>query len=653
MSDRSTFEALDDRLARLTIELADARRDLAQLRASMGARPPVDAALSAALSAASSAAPNAAPSARPAPPPPPPPAPPPPRPSIDLEKVVGRYGVLALAVLMIVMGAGALVSWALARGLIGPWVRISLGMLLAAALAAAGAVIRRKSNRWFGDALIALSLAVVHVVAWGMGPALHLVPSSVSLSVADVASVALMAFALRENIQALFSLGLGGALIAPFVTSTGEARYLVLAAYGVVVIATGLRLGAERAWRSVAILLAAGAVLYSIALGSVLGIATLAERDLVVGFAGSITLLAIAFERAPLRPLVAGVAVSCMALGLVVIDVPNSRSAVDLLGSTPDLILFAAVTATLSVYVARQLPRPANPLLWGWFVLALPLAALLATHVYGLAFTRDRPWRAAVDLTNAAIALVWAAGYWLMSRREVGENRASLMIAAGMVGASAVALATRNLDGVLVPALATYGALFGLLARREGQPRLMLVSALALVAGFAVGLEHLWARPSFSLAPFLTLASFECATVVAGAYGAVRLGARENVLLFGAIRSREQMARGAAFIVAFLWCRDELGRMISHDVATFAVIIYYATVGLLLIWRGRRIGVPILRHGGLGLAVWAALTALGRATDLDDIVWRVGSFLGVGAFLLGVAWWYRVESAPATAEQAV
>ena len=42
---------------------------------------------------------------------------------------------------------------------------------------------------------------------------------------------------------------------------------------------------------------------------------------------------------------------------------------------------------------------------------------------------------------------------------------------------------------------------------------------------------------------------------------------------------------------------------------------------------------------GLGLAVAAALYAIVAASDVQLIGLRVGSYLLVGAFLLGVAWW--------------
>jgi len=41
--------------------------------------------------------------------------------------------------------------------------------------------------------------------------------------------------------EILFAIGFGGALIAPFVMSTGVPRYVVLAIYGLVLIGAGMR----------------------------------------------------------------------------------------------------------------------------------------------------------------------------------------------------------------------------------------------------------------------------------------------------------------------------------------------------------------------------------------------------------------------------
>jgi hypothetical protein len=163
----------------------------------------------------------------------------------DVEALVGRYGTVAVAALLILMGVGAFLTWAIATVRLGPVARVGLGVVAAAGLAAAGWRLRQakgsdRGTRRFGDVLLALALAVVHVDAWGAGPYLGLVTPAVALAIAAAASGALALLAWRGSDQALFVVGVGGALVAPFVTSAGPGHPFVLPVYGWLVIATGM-----------------------------------------------------------------------------------------------------------------------------------------------------------------------------------------------------------------------------------------------------------------------------------------------------------------------------------------------------------------------------------------------------------------------------
>jgi hypothetical protein len=99
----------------------------------------------------------------------------------------------------------------------------------------------------------------------------------------------------------------------------------------------------------------------------------------------------------------------------------------------------------------------------------------------------------------------------------------------------------------------------------------------------------------------------------------------------------------AAFALAFFWGHLELRCAFSADVSTFLLIAYYATCGVFAIQQGRVRGEGRLRQVGLSLSVLAALYAILAASNVQQIGLRVGSYLLVGVFLLGVAWWYRGE----------
>ena len=105
-------------------------------------------------------------------------------------------------------------------------------------------------------------------------------------------------------------------------------------------------------------------------------------------------------------------------------------------------------------------------------------------------------------------------------------------------------------------------------------------------------------------------------------------------------------ARAHADDDEFGWGWLELARAVAPDVAAFLVIAYLAVVGVGLILLGRRRGLPGGRRIGLGLAILAALMAIGEASDFASVGLRVGSYLLVGGFLLAVAYWYRAAGDP-------
>jgi len=181
-------------------------------------------------------------------------------PGVDLETLVGRYGMLGLATMLALAALGTFVSWAIARGLLGPTTRVVLGLVAAVAIGVAGLKLRTRS-RSFGDSLLALALAAVHVCAWAAGPSMGLVPAPLALGCSAAASVALGAFALIEADEPLWCVGFGGACIAPFVTSTGQGTAPMLAAYATgVLVAAGSGL-ASRPWFIAGRVFAAGATL--------------------------------------------------------------------------------------------------------------------------------------------------------------------------------------------------------------------------------------------------------------------------------------------------------------------------------------------------------------------------------------------------------
>jgi uncharacterized membrane protein len=539
-----------------------------------------------------------------------------------LETLVGRYGTLALAALTILMGVGAFLGWAIRNGLIGPELRVALGATGAALLAVVGARMRRRANPMFGGVLLALSLAVVHVVAWGAGPKLHLVSDAGALTIAGLASAALSWLAWRDEQQALFNVGFGGALLAPFVTSSGGGNAVVMLVYGGLVLASGLAAMSRRQWRKTPIVVTAGVVLYA-----AIGIDALqSDREWARAQAPALFGLALAavslwLLKPPRRSALMYVALSTTLVALLATS--NAASA-----EAPGYVLAIALTIVAFSAWTRD-ERGFGGALFG--ALSFPLGAL------SVALTTMEN----VASTNGTLTvLLWTA---LSSAAAVlnrdGERNVHSLAVVLMLGL-AVALQTEDRPVTLCVAIAVLALVSAIGSRRLVLPGLAFGGAAWLVFATIRAFALLGERIAYDYTPFLTSSSVAAAAVsvawIALSWHLARTLASQNRP--GDLPLSIVRVLGGA--IAFFWVREELAGAVSPDVSTFLLVAYYATTGLAAIRLGRALSIPNLRHLGLALAVFAAIKTIGESSGLA-IGWRVAAYMLAGVFLLGVAYWYR------------
>lgn len=554
----------------------------------------------------------------------------------ELESMVGRYGTLALGALTILMAVGAFLGWAITNNLlrITPGMRVALGFVAAATIATLGWRMRDRASKRFGNTLLALALAVVHVDAWGAGPYLGLFPQAVALAIAAVASAALAALALREDEEALFAVGFGGALVAPFVTSTGRGDVVALLTYGVVVIGLGLVVLRGRTW-------AVGSRIAGVS-GSVYALAGVAGGSLsssaVVHLAPTVFALACAWLAALLagdRDR-AGLARAFLAVGVLVLAATNE------FGVGEGYWVAAGFLGLVSVYAigllssSRPSARPGRP---GAVVegvvttLLLPLGYLAAT----LAKIDDAP-----SADGAMLASAWTVGALVMTRLDAKARRVEHLAAALLASALGLTLALHERASLCLALLAAHAILSSVLLRRLRAP-VLLLPALAVLAPAAIwAYAELRARPEFQYTPFLGQASVAASAVsIAWAVFSWQASRTEWPGAVPELLRHRAAVRGAGGLIAFLWVREELLRFASPDQATFSLIFYYALTGVVAISVGRHRSFAELRRWGLALAIYAAAKAVLQASGLGSIGFKVGSYVVVGIFLLAVAYWYR------------
>lgn len=578
----------------------------------------------------------------------------------ELEALVGKYGMLALATVAALAAVGTFLGWAIARGMLGPTVRVGLGVV-AASLTAIGGYRLRQRERSFGSTLLGLSLAMFHVCAWASGPLLHLVSPWVAFGFAAVVSVGLAAFAYREGDEPLWCVGFGGAAIAPFVTSTGAGSAALLAAYGGMVLLSGCWALQRRAWTVAERVLGIGVGLYVVALAS------MPEREwgpmlaLALPLAISVVVVLVSTPehvRSRLRAIGALVAVAAVRAGLQSAPPLDRR----LLGAA---IVAAALVWLVLVDVVVRRPAAAGQVdsadggagagvldsfadwLDGcWLPLAF-LAAVLA----GFDVERD-----GAALTFAAAAVTFGAFVW---RRAFGTLRDAAAFGASVSAASAVVVHALDTPMVLTVEIAALAVVLILAARFRPSRVWVGMAGLAMVVTSLAALQFLLARTPYEYTPFGTRPS-AVALAVSAAWGLLGLLSRRVTRAFAAetsvgIRESEistlSRARrsgltplgvwSAAVAWAYVWVNLELAHAFTPATATLLLISYYASTGVASVWLGRHFTRAALRHIGLALAVLAALVAFNGARAIDEVAMRIAGYLVTAVFLLGIAYWYR------------
>ncbi len=541
----------------------------------------------------------------------------------NMEAFIGRYGTLALAAFTILMGVGAFIGWAVRNGIIGPAMRVILGALLAGVVAAVGWRLRRGDSPRFGSVLLALSLAIMHVVCWGAGPLLHLIPDVAALGVAAAASAGLAVLALREEDQSLFNVGFGGALLAPFVTSAETGDPVLLLLYGAIVLGAGMRAMRARVWSKTPFVLGLGVMAYAAAASGKLSQSEVWVRAGAPSvFAIAVGWLALLFVRGASRERLATVALITATLALLAI---HERPSV----STMRYMLAATIVVSGFLMARGGGAERVVQLVAALLLPAATLVAALATAGRG------------AEYADVALAVLWAAGSaGAAAANRDGAREWHAFMAAAM-GGVAIALQFDNREVAFAVAIAVYGAAMAIVMRRLVLRGVGVAALGWLAIGAAVAFDALGDRGRWITNPFLTPASGAalaiCSAWVVFSWHAARTGAADGGVVTTMPRTVVRILGG---VLTFLWIHAELSRTVSLDVSTFLLVAYYAMSGVVAIGLGRWRGIPMLRQLGLALAVFAAVKAMAETSSLS-IGWRVGGYLLAGVFLLGVAYWYR------------
>ena len=545
---------------------------------------------------------------------------------MSLETLIGRYGMIGMAVLLLLMGIGTFISWAIANNVITPAGRVGLGALGALAFAAGGFALRARDEKKFGNVLLALALAITHTVAWGAGPKLHIIDEHLALGVAALASIALAALALVDEDETLFVVGIGGALLAPFVTASGRASGPLTLVYGWIVITAGLFAMRGRAWRVATRMMMFAGVIYA-GVGLVgATFSNTSDRMSPPFFALACTWSAALLAAAEYRSTLVRSYMTTMTVAMF-----TAAVALVATGHHPIDVAPLALAGTVSLYLIQR-PLSMQPEQWLLDAVALPLALLAAALIAN----------GGIDAPNGvAITLIWgiaAAGAALMNDQE---RRGPHYLVFALTTMVSVAYLLRHETLLLGLGLVGHAIAMIFLLRKE-RARLVSISiVIALILAMVQSGDLLTARPRYVSNPFVNPGAALMLLVILAWWRFFDALAKTADELGEEDAGWRKLGHVFLPVALFAWGWYELGSTVSHDVATSLVTLYFATCGVGAIHYGRLRSVPVARHVGLGLCIIAAVMAVSRVWGLADIGIKAGTFVLVSLFMLAVAYWYR------------
>jgi hypothetical protein len=570
---------------------------------------------------------------------------------LDFERLLGRYGMLGIAVLAAIAAVGTFLSWAISHGYLalGPAARVVLGLVFAGVVGAAGIRLRR-TEKSFGSSLVGLALTIVLVCAYAAGPGFHLVPSALAFAGSAAVAWGLALFARSQDDEPLWCVAFGGAAVAPFATSDQSGNLFGLLAYAFVLLtAACFGVGHRRwpvAWRifylcSTLLVLATTFMATSAAMWGV--VATMA-LPLVVGAAGVLPFAPDSRKRAVLRwlaillilstgALIAGswVATAAMVLaGVLLAAIALWCLLIDRLRGVEQSSLFArndGRVATLDWIDCAVIP----------LVLSLRIASL----------TTPGQSTATMYAIVAAIALIATWRHPVGSQRDAAAF-ATMALLAGVLNELSPDVPLTRVSAFLALALVAF-----LLHRVRPSITFVATGLATLFFAASLSVSALVNRPVYSEPPFATRASLTAAIVTVALVLLARswhsvyrstcaaMGARARRTYADNLIRLLRWLAAAPWMWAFIWGLIELSMAYSSSTSTLLLVLYFASTAVMSVAVGRMRRSAILRQLGLALAVTAAATSVYGATNYFDSGIRIVAYLVTSAFLLGIAFWYR------------
>lgn len=525
----------------------------------------------------------------------------------SLESRIGSRWFNRIGILAVLIGVAWFLKLAIDNQWIGPAGRVIIGLLAGAGLIAWSQRFRQRGYAAFSYSLNAIGSGTLYLSLWASFQLYHLLPSGAAfaLMVAITAFNGYMAWAQDAELLALYSIA--GCLSTPLLLSTGENHEITLFGYLLLMNLAVLWLTALRPW----------------------------SRLLFTSFLGTV---------------------------IFVVGWWSGFYSDDQALRTAFFVLCFCVIYALAPRLAQPRMEESGPM--GWDALAL-LVLPVANAVFGFLCFYNLLDQPGTTWTHSWLALAMAAFYLLLLRLPATQYlRAGSQLLAGLHQSTAVVFLTIALPlkahgrWLTIGWLAEGAALLWV-ARRSRSSLQQVLAGLCLLLGLVALLT---VNPDAALTPFFNQRFATYAVAIATfafvAWTAWRAHGQQAEDEPQPLLPWLNLAAGSALLVnllvllavgfevdSFWWHRCWLGdtnRLEDFQMyAQFTYSAWFMLYGALLLGLGIARKSAFLRWQALVLLV----VAIGKVFLVDvsalSAGFRIVSFMGLGALLLGVSFVYQ------------